>query len=232
MNAAVRPTEFWKERLRLPTYGVSEAARYAHVSGETIRNWQKLRNRPSPLGPRERGKALSYLQLIEVAVVAAARDAGVPLWAIRDTREYMRQEFDSEFPFAEYRFKTDGKKLWVDYMDVVGRGGRGKLLEVSGKGQLAWAEIIGRLQEFEYDQKIGLAVRWHVAGRRSPVIIDPRIRFGAPSVEGVPTRLLAARWEAGESPEEIADDFDLAEREVLAALKFEGVEAAKGAWRN
>lgn len=232
MNAAVPPTEFWKERLKLPTYRVSEAARYADVSSETIRDWQKLRNRPSPLGPRERGKALSYLQLIELAVVAAARDAGVPLWAIRETREYMRRDFDAEFPFAEYRFKTDGKKLWIDYMDVAGKAGRGKLLEVSGKGQLAWAEIIGRLQQFEYDRKLGLAVRWHVAGRRSPVIIDPRIRFGAPSVDGVPTRLLMSRWEAGESPEEIADDFEIAEKAVSAALKFEGAKASRGAWQN
>lgn len=227
------PTEFWKDRLRLPAYGVSEAARYADVTGQTIRNWQKLSNRPSPLSPREPGKALSYLQLIELAVVATYRDAGVPLWAIRETREYMRKEFNADFPFAQYRFKTDGKKLWLDYIDVIGKKkGKDKLLEVSGKGQLAWSDIIGRLLEFEYDKKLGLAVSWHVAGRNSPVIIDPRVRFGAPSVDGVPTRILVARWNGGETPEEIADDFSMSERAVLAALEFEGVEASKGAWRN
>ena len=232
MQAAANPREFWKDRLRLPAYGVTDAARYADVTGQTIRNWQKLRNRPSPLGPRERGKNLSYLQLIELAVVAAARDAGVPLWAIRETREYMRCEFNAEFPFAEYRFKTDGRKLWLDCMDLAGKSGKGKLLEVSGKGQYAWSEIIGRLREFEYDKKLGLAVRWHVAGRASPVVIDPRLRFGAPSVEGVPTRLIAGRWSAGESPSEIADDFGMSERQVFAALQFEGIEAARGAWKN
>lgn len=231
MNA-LRPTEFWRDRLKLPTYGVTEAARYAHITSQTVRNWQKPKNRPTPLGARESGKALSYLQLIELAVVASARDSGVPLWAIKDTREYMKREFDADYPFAEYRFKTDGKKLWLDYIDVIGRKGHGKLLDASSKGQLAWADIIGRLREFEYDEAMGLAIRWHVAGRDSPVIIDPRVRFGAPSVEGVPTRLLVARWEAGESPEEIADDFDVAEPDVVAALEFEGVKAAKGAWRN
>ena len=218
--------------MKLPAYGVSEAARYADITGQTIRNWQNLSNRPAPLSPRERGKALSYLQLIELAVVAAARDSGVPLWAIRETREYMRKQFNADFPFARYRFKTDGKNLWLDYIDLIGKKGKGKLLLASGKGQLAWAEIIGRLQEFEYDKKLGLAVRWHVAGRNSPVIIDPRVRFGAPSVDGVPTRLLLARWEAGESPVEIADDFDMTVRAVVAALEFEGAEAAREAWRN
>lgn len=229
---AFRPNEFWKERLKLPAYGVSEAARYADITGQTIRNWQKLSNRHSPLSPRERGKALSYLQLIELAVVAAARDSGVPLWAIRQTREYMRKEFNADFPFARYRFKTDGKELWLDYFDLIGKKGKGKLLKASGKGQLAWSEIIGRLKEFEYDKKLGLAVRWHVDGLDSPVIIDPRIRFGAPSVDGVETRLLLARWEAGESPAEIADDFDMTVSAVVAALEFEGAEAAREAWRN
>ena len=227
MKSSADPRQFWKERLRLPAYGVGDAAKYAQITGETIRNWQRLRNMPSPLGPREKGKALSYLQLIELAVVAAARAAGVPLWAVRETREYMRREFDSEFPFAEYRFKTDGKKLWIDYIDLVGRKGRGKLLETSGKGQLAWTEIIGRLKEFEYDRRLGLAVRWHVAGQRSPVVIDPRIRFGAPSVDGVPTRLIARRWSKGEDSEDIADDFDLPIVAVAAALRFEGVETRR-----
>lgn len=230
--SALQPHEYWKDRLKLPAYGVSEAARYADITGQTIRNWQKLSNRPAPLTPRERGKALSYLQLIELAVVAAARDSGVPLWAIRATREYMRKEFGADFPFAQYRFKTDGKKLWIDYMDVIGKKGKGKLLETSGKGQLWWSDIVGRLEQFEYDKKLGLAIQWHVAGRGSPVIIDPRVRFGAPSVDGVPTRLLLARWEAGESPLEIADDFSMTVRAVVAALEFEGAESAREAWRN
>ena len=188
--------------------------------------------RPAPLAPRERGKALSYLQLIELAVVAAARDTGVPLWAVRATREYMRKEFNADFPFAQYRFKTDGKKLWIDYMDVIGKKGKGKLLETSGKGQLWWSDIVGRLEQFEYDKKLGLAVQWHVAGRQSPVLIDPRVRFGAPAVDGVPTRLLAARWDGGESPKEIAEDFDMTVRHVVAALEFEGIELAREAWKN
>jgi uncharacterized protein (DUF433 family)/DNA-binding transcriptional MerR regulator len=232
MSAAARPTEFWKDRLRLPSYGVGEAARYAHITSQTIRNWHKLRNRPPVLGRRDSGKALSYLQLIELAVVAAARDAGVSLQRIRDAREYMGQQFGSEFPFAEYQFKTDGKRLWIDYFDIIGRKGRDKLLDASDKGQLAWAEIIGRLKEFEYDRTVGLATRWHVAGLDSPVIIDPRIRFGAPSVAGVPTRILLDRWESGETPAEIGGDYDISQKAVIAALEFEGVKASRGVWRN
>lgn len=224
MNAVGAPHEFWKQRLAVPNYGVGEAARYAHISGQTIRNWQRLGNRPSPLSAREQGKALSYLQLIELAVVAAAREAGVKLPVIRDTREYMAREFGAEYPFAEYRFKTDGKKMFIDHV--------GELLEASGKGQMAWAEIIGRLHEFEYDEQVGLATRWHVAGNRSAVVIDPRVQFGRPSVRGVPTWIIAGRAEAGEDIPTIAKDFGIPRSVVADALAFEGAGSEAKAWSH
>lgn len=225
MNAVPAETELWKKRLWVPNYGVGEAARYAHTSGQTIRNWQRLGNKRPALGPREPGQALSYLQLIELAVVAAVRKAGVKLPVIRDTREYMSRVLNAEFPFAAYRFKTDGKNLWIDHV--------GELLEVSGKGQLTWAAIIGRLQEFEYDEQAGLATRWHVAGKRSSVVIDPRIRFGQPSVRGVPTWIIAGRVEAGEEIPSIAKDFGIPKSMVADALAFEGTQTGQAkAWSH
>jgi hypothetical protein len=77
---------------------------------------------------------------------------------------------------------------------------------------LAWDELIGPvLQEFEYEHE-GIAVRWHLAGVGVPIIIDPRISFGAPSVRGTPTWIIKGRY-----------DFSLEVSEIRAALKFEGV---------
>jgi uncharacterized protein (DUF433 family) len=214
----------------VPNYGVSEAARYADITSQTIRNWQKLSNRPSPLGKRDPGKALSYLQLIELAVVASARHAGVPLRAIRSTREYMGKVFKAEFPFAEYRFKHDGKRLFIDCIDLYEHGGDGKVLETSGKGQLAWAEILGRLHEFDYDEN--LVTRWHLGGKKSAVVIDPRVQFGKPSVRGVPTWIIAARSDAGEDIPTIAKDFGIPKAAVSDALAFERVGSEAQAWSH
>lgn len=214
----------------MPNYGVGEAARYAEIASGTIRNWQKLSNRPSPLSPREAGKGLSYLQLIELAVVAAARRAGVGLAAIRETREYMSREFNAEFPFAEYRFKTDGRNLWLDSIDLPGGGGK-HLLNASSRGQLAWAEIIGRLREFDYEAD--LAARWHLAGAKSAVVIDPRVQFGKPSVRGIPTWIVAERYKAGDKVEYLAHDFDIPPSAIADALVFEGIEREKlTAWSH
>lgn len=224
MSAMQHPSEFWRARLRVPNYGVSDASRFADVSSATIRNWQKLGNRPSPLSHREKGKGLSYLQLIELAVVASVRDAGVKLPVIRETREYMSRILGSEFPFAEHRFKTDGRHLWIDFIEAGGIAGDGKLLKASGRGQLAWAEIIGKLREFEYDKDAGLAVRWHLAGEDSAVVIDPRVQFGKPSVKGIPTWLLAERAKSGDSIEYLARDYGIPESAIADALAFEGFE--------
>jgi uncharacterized protein (DUF433 family) len=227
---AVPERDFWRSRLFVPNYRVREAARYAHLSPQTVAKWHSKpgANRRSTLSAKEQGAALSYLQLIEVAVVASFRKAGVRLSKIKAAREYLSKQMEAEFPFAAYRFKTDGKDLWMDYAEFEATAGDRTLLNASKGGQLAWSDIIGRLQEFDYENDNGLAIRWHVAGRDENVVIDPRIQFGAPAVEGVATWVFKGRWDAGEDLDDIADDFGVANSDVLAALRFEGVDAEIG----
>jgi len=223
---AISPGDYWVERLHMPAYRVAEAARYARTTSQTVRNWQKIgERRQRVIAPRERGAALSYLQLIELGVVAAMRKSGIKLPKIRNAREYLSKKINSDYPFAQYQFKTDGVEILMDLKQIEGEKGVDKLIVLSGGGQLAWNEILhGLLLEFDYDLDIGAAVSWKVAGLDSPVRIDPRLAFGAPQVEGVPTWVLRARWESGESLGDIADDYGLAENLVDAALRFEGVE--------
>ncbi len=226
--------EPWRARLNIPVYQVQEAARYAGMSPQTIRYWQAGEDLiRRALSSRDTRAALSYMQLIEVAVVAAFRKAGIPLKDIRAAREYIKDKLKSEHPFAEYSFKTRAHGILVDYVQIEGRRGKGKLLDVTKGGQLAWESIVTeRLKEFEYDRE--LALRWHVAGLGEPIIIDPRVSFGAPAVKGVPTWILKGRWESGEAIDEIAEDFDLSGKLVLDALKFERVETGgrQRVWAN
>jgi uncharacterized protein (DUF433 family) len=231
VNAIATQKEFWRARLYVPNYRIREAARYAHLSAQTVAKWHTKpgANRSSTLSTKDKGAALSYLQLVEVAVVASFRKAGVSLKKIKDAREYLAKQLEAEFPFASYSFKTDGKELWMDYAQFEADHGDKTLLAASKGGQLAWGDIIGRLQEFDYENNCGLAIRWHVAGRDENVIIDPTIQFGSPSVEGVATWAFKGRWEAGESVDEIADDFGVANSDVVAALRFEGVDLGREA---
>lgn len=222
MNAQASPRDFWRSRLEVPNYEVRDAARYASVHAATVSRWQAT----TAIGPREARTKLSYLQLVELAVAAAAREEGMKLADIRAARAYFAGAFKTDHPFATIELMSDG-------VDMAAKAGA-DLLIGNKNGQLAWKSIIGeRFRQFDYES--GFASRWFPAGRESPVTIDPRVRFGAPHVAGVPTWLLKDRWLTGEPIDEIADDLSVAIDGVEAALRFEGVDPAKprkAAWLN
>jgi uncharacterized protein (DUF433 family) len=222
-NALSKNQSPWVSRLSLPAYLVKDAARYAKIAPQTILNWQKDGpDSAAPISGRDNGKALSYLQLIEVAVVAAMRSAGISLAAIREAKTYIGKRLNSDYPFAEYGFKTDGTNILMD-LSVFDKGeSKDKLILVNKGGQLGWKPILDRrLKEFEY--KGGIAVKWNLD---SVVSIDPQIAFGAPSINGIPTWTIKNRLAAGESVNEIADDFSLKVADVRRALAFEKVNIA------
>ena len=217
-------SETWRRRLVLPAYTLADAGQYTKSHTSTISSWF---NRDTSLGPalagRQKGRPLSYLQLVEVAFVATARQLSISMREIRNTRNYFRQQFQVEFPFATYRFQTEGHLLLVDFMEVEPNAERERFILGGSGGQLAWAPLVGeRFREFEYEND--LAVIWHVAGPSSPVKIDPRMNFGAPTVHGIPTWAVKGRYEAGEVVEEIQGDFNLESPAVRAALDFEGIQ--------
>ena len=139
----------------------------------------------------------------------------------------MAQTFNSEFPFAEYRFKTDGYHLLMSLAEVEPALPTDDLIVADAGGQLGWnAMMVNRLLEFDYDLEYEIALQWSAAGRQSQVVIDPRVSYGAPMVKGIPTWVLKGRWLAGESISDIQEDFNLDEKEIKDGLRFEGVEAA------
>ena len=219
-----RTSEPWRRRLYLPNYLIGDAAHYADISTQTVAAWHKsIGNQAPTLSSKERRAELSYMQLIEVAVVAAFRKAGVPLKRIRAAREYASKTLKAEYPFAEYRFKEEAKHLWLDSQQLADVK-PGTVVQADQEGQLTWEDIIGRLREFDYEHK-GIVIRWRVA---DAIVIDPRISFGAPAIKGTPTWIIKGRWDAGESDTDIAEDFGLEKEEVRKALDFEGVGPGRG----
>lgn len=227
----------WRRRMTLPAYQVKEAARYAGITSQTILNWQKsTATAGAALSARDKGVGLSYLQLVEVAFVAALRNLGVKLEDIRNAHEYMAQKLNAEYPFAQHRFKTDGRDILMELPQFEPGTTKSSLVIVNKGGQTGWAEVLkSKFEEFDYlDDEI--AVRWRPAGRDSPIAIDPRVSFGAPTVNGVPTWAIKGRWDAGESLEDISDDFLIDPTLVNEALVFEGLKVKNNnnhiAWRS
>ena len=59
------------------------------------------------------------------------------------------------------------------------------------------------------------------AGMASPVVIDPLVRFGRPSVEGVATERLWELVDAGESVEAISAGYDMEQEQIREAVSYE-----------
>ena len=153
------------------------------------------------------------------------RKSGVRLRTIDATRTYLSEQIGADFPFAEYRFKTDGKQLLIDMKQIDRHAPADFLLDTGTGGQLAWNRFLeSLLSEFEYDPGGDIVRQWKVAGEDQPIRIDPAVAFGAPHVGGIATWVMKDRWTGGENVAEIAEDFDLDRCLVVAALKFEAVD--------
>lgn len=212
----------WQGRLHLPAYQVGEAARYSGVSPRRVSYWHSGAGKAPTLPGRPRGPGLSYYQLVEVAFVATFRNLGVSMKRIRQARNYAAQMLESEYPFAQYQWMTEGFHLLLDLSQLESDASVGRLVVADRQGQLAWQDVVSdRFHQFDYVDDTALV--WHLSGRDSPVTIDPRVSFGAPNVKGIPTWVLKGRWDSGESIADIQDDFGLNMDEIRYSLQFEGV---------
>lgn len=225
MTAQVPPAE-------RPTYTTKEAARYADTSPQSVARWRAGYVYPTLGGPKksppittgETAGLLSFNDLVEVAVAAAARQAGVPMKAVRIAVATARGLYGVTRPLMEVRFQHDGRSLFTNEADL---GGAEQYVNLSRHGQTAWKHIVEVLKDLDYDAN-DIAYRWWPAGRDEPIIIDPAVSFGRPYIVGrqVSTDAVRSRFIAKESLPEIADDLDLTVQEAEAALRFEYAPAA------
>lgn len=212
----------------LPIYSTKEAARYAKTSTATIARWRAGYTYPTSSGARRSkpltgGRAtglLSFNELLEVAVVAAARRA-VPMRSIRRAVDSAKAIYGVERPLILIKFKHDGRDLFTKSLDETG-----DIVNLTRAGQTAWEHVEEVLKDLDYDH--GQAHRWWPAGREIRIVIDPTVSFGRPYIvqRGISTDAVYSRFRAGESIHLIADDLSVTEAEAEAAIRFELPSAA------
>ena len=210
------------ERLDIPAYRVTDAARYAGLRRDAISEW--FRRSGPELPNRPKGLPLSYLELIEVAFVASFKSLRVPMRDIRRFKDRLERALETEYPFSTLDFRYRGTACLIESSDVLGADPPNRLVDAlpikHTHGPIAWHPVVrSRLSQFDYEY--GMVVRWHLAGRQSRVAIDPRFAFGAPMVSGLPTWVIKGRTKAGYTVHEIASEYRIDEVGVRDALAFE-----------
>lgn len=216
-----------------PAYPVTDAARYLCIPVGTLRSWLKGRSYTNKNGqqafepliqrPDLDLPQLSFTNLVEAHVLRIIRESHqVKLDKVRKALDYMSQQFDVRHPLVHRRFETDGIDLFVYQMD--------ELVNVSRGGQLAMREALKHLlTRVEWDAN-GIATRFFPITELVPepgsdkiIFLDPSIRFGKPIIagKGVPTDIIVELYNAGDSIEDIADEYDCTPLQVKTAIQFE-----------
>lgn len=217
----------------MPAYGISEAAHYLQLPVATLRSWARGRRYPLAGGkagffrpvielPDPNQGLLSFINLVEAhALDAIRRTHDIELKKVRSAIKYLRQRLGLKHPLAYREMLTDGCDLFVQRY--------AQLINVSREGQLGMADILmAYLRRVEWDEA-GLAVRLYPFTRKKEldepkvIVIDPYISFGKPVLvgTGVPTGVVAERYKAGESVDELAEDYGLGRTGVEEAIRCE-----------
>lgn len=211
-----------RSRLYGPRYRIAESARYAQIHPQTLSRWFNG-SIPQNDDTRRKGR-VSYMQTLEAAFVGTFRSLGAPLPRIRKMRNLLASAFESEFPFGVMDFKTHGLDA---ARDLCGNGATLSGLTVrAASGREAWHPLVAqRIEQCDFENEYGVALRWYFLGRSVPLLIDPGISGGAPIVPGgIATWALAGFFRGGERRESILKDFPYVTAEALdAALDYEGV---------
>jgi uncharacterized protein (DUF433 family) len=215
----------------LPNYGMIEAARYLHVPHSTLQFWTSGGEPIVQLAQRGHRPLLSFKNLVECYVVQGVRTVHkVRVNKIRNAAGFLRRNFTSLNPLADYDLICDGVDLFLEI--------EGTLINLSLHGQSGMKPILyAHLRRVERDEA-GVARRLFPYKNRahmtSPqdaprlIVIDPMVSFGRPILRdsGIPSSILASRFKAGDSIAVLADSYDRQEDEIRAAVEWEIGRAA------
>jgi uncharacterized protein (DUF433 family) len=236
------------ERLIRPGIGIYsrvEAARLLRMTPPRLRRWvggytywlrdsaaEKSRRKRPPviktdLPVIDDAIALSFLELMELRVVKAIVDAGISLQHVRIAAQLASSRFETDHPFASRRVFTDGQAIFSAITDDLERSDvvRWKKEDID---QIIAGPLFDQfLQEIEFDSTTSLARRWWPQGRNCPILLDPKISFGAPVIAGTAVRTsVVARMAHRASVHAAAIAFELQLQQAEAALAFESELAA------
>ncbi|MDE2687523.1 MAG: DUF433 domain-containing protein [Chloroflexota bacterium] len=215
-----------------PMYSFVEASRLANVSTTTVKNWflgcsTKAKGDVPPLFPGgvAGGSMLSYLQLMETVV--AARFRMVDNARYRDVHAAYRNAAEIlkvEYPFAHLKLESLGGHI-IARLEGEEIGDSLQAFDNPVQWSLPGL-IIDTILQVDYEDE--LAAKWFPLGKEYPIVIDPRISSGIPTIKGrgISVNAVFKRWRAGNKIGFIAEDLEMEADVVETVLQYgDGIAA-------
>ena len=202
--------------------GCSGCARTARGRGSTGTRAAASRTQPVIRREPTGDDLVTWGEFVELGYLREYRRKGVPLQRLRPVIDALRQEFDTPYPLATSKPYVYDKELVVELQDRADLPTAIAIVVRSGQGLMLSEEAKRFFVKVEFDPAAaGEVRRLRPAGKASPVVIDPLVRFGRPSVSGVATDRLWELFDAGDDLAEIAAGYDLTVEDVGAAVAYE-----------
>lgn len=204
-------------------YTPQQAARLTRSTPQEVLRWTRGSGKTSALWDAhyqflDDTKELSFIDLIELSVVKAFRQAGVSLQAIRFAIEFAEKRFSVKHPLSTLQFKLDGSEILAAALEK-----DGDLISLSKKnpGQKVFPQIVAQsLSDLEYED--GKSVRWRPKVARD-IVIDPKRMFGAPILDtyGIQTSTIFNEYKYFNDLGYLSGVYEVPVGLLSAAIKFE-----------
>ena len=215
-------------------YSEAGAARLLQLAPTTLHYWleggrqggkpHKPVIREQPAGS---GAPVTWAEFVEASFLRQYRKLhAIPMAELRKFIDQLREEYGVPYPLAHAHPFVGGRKLVMEIQTNAGLAPDFAVInQVGGQYVLSTAaqEFYERVT-WDHD----LPARWRpTADADSPVIIDPEVRFGQPSVGGISTKILWEQSQAGEDETELAETYGLDRKQVRWAVSYQmALEAA------
>jgi uncharacterized protein (DUF433 family) len=216
-----------------PVYGISQAAALLGLRPDRVRAWldgyrRSGRDYPpvvrsAPTG----GDVVTWGEFVELGYLREYR-VDVSLQRIRPVIAKLRERYETPYPLAHAQPWVYDRELVLAVQEEAGLDERLAIVVRTGQ-EIMLSTVAERfVRKVEFDSG-DAAVRWHPAGKLSPVVIDPRRSFGMPAVSGVATERIFELVVAGDEPAAVAEGYGLSLDDVRAACAYEETASAYAA---
>ena len=208
-------------------YTEAAAARLLGVAQSTLNYWLEGGERRGKIyrpviraEPRGSRAAVTWGEFVEAGLLREYRRRSVPMLELRTFIDMIRDEYGVPYPLADQRPYVGGKRLLVEAQAEAGLKAEFALIAAVGSQLVLTPTAQAFYERVTWEDDTAAAWRPH-DDRLSPVRMNPRIRFGLPAVAGIRTEILREHSDAGETDEDIAEEFDLPIDSVRWALAYE-----------
>jgi uncharacterized protein (DUF433 family) len=224
-----------KDPREIPAYSFREVALSIGVPASTVRAWCVGQSNFRSLLHLPADDALSFFNLIEMQVIAELRrEHKVSMSRVRAALQFLADHVPVRHPLVEKELSvTPNQRVYIVH--------DGRYIDISSGGQWPLDAVVrsllrrvtrGRKGIVSFFPRVAVPKQVPIdASEYAPIVVDPEICFGRPVIAGtgIPTDVIADRRRGGDSVKTIAEDYDLAEDKIAAALTFERVLEADAA---